>query len=97
MVKKKDSKKGKQKRASSEKRVITSEKKRLINKSFKSQARTVFRKFQSCLKTDNLAAILQALNEVYKMADKGVKRGVFKLNQASRIKSRASLKTIKFR
>ena len=85
------------KKASSEKRVITSEKKRLINRSFKSQAKTVFRKFQNSLKIGDLTAILNALNEVYSMADKGVKRGIFKLNYASRVKSRANLKTIKFR
>lgn len=97
MIKKKVSKTGKQKRASSEKRVLTSEKKKLINKSFKSQAKTVFRKFQDSLKTDDSTVVLQALNEVYSMADRGVKRGVFKLNQASRIKSRATLKSIKMR
>lgn len=97
MIKKKVSKTGKQKRASSEKRVLTSEKKKLINKSFKSRAKTVFRKFQDSLKTDDSALVFQTLNEVYSMADKGVKRGVFKLNQASRIKSRATLKSVKYR
>lgn len=83
---------GPQKRPSAEKRVITSKKRCLINQSFKSKAKTVMKKFDILLKSGDKEAIAAGLQAVYSITDKAVKRGIFKLNKASRIKSRATIK-----
>ncbi|MEG0036767.1 MAG: 30S ribosomal protein S20 [Victivallaceae bacterium] len=84
--------KGKQKRPSAEKRVITSAKKRLINQSFKSKVKTVIKKFETSLSSGDSVLVNSGLNDVYSVLDKCVKRGVFKLNKSSRLKSRLSSK-----
>jgi len=78
----------KTKRPTAIKRDIQSEKRRLINKSFKSQIRSSMRLFEETLVSKDKAAIQKALSEIYSLMDKGVKRGVFKLNKANRTKSR---------
>jgi small subunit ribosomal protein S20 len=70
------------------KRDIQNEKRRLRNKSFKSSIRSTIRKFEESLPKGDAAAIKESLNEVYSMMDKGVKRGIYKLNKASRTKAR---------
>jgi len=78
----------KEKRPTPLKRDEQSEKSRLRNKMFKSRVKTAIRKFQE-EKGENAQA---SLNEVYSLMDKGVKKGVFKLNKASRTKSRLAAK-----
>lgn len=70
------------------KRDIQNEKRRERNKSFKSSVRTAIRSFEESLPKGDAAAIKENLNNVYSMMDKGVKRGIFKLNKASRTKAR---------
>jgi small subunit ribosomal protein S20 len=70
------------------KRFLQSEKRRLINKAFKAQVRTVVRSFEESLTKKDPTAVKSELDAVYSMMDKGVKRGVYKLNKASRTKSR---------
>ncbi|MDF2578148.1 MAG: rpsT [Chlamydiales bacterium] len=73
------------------KRDLQNEKRRLINKMFKSKVRTAVRNFEEALsKTGDATQISDKLNAVYSLMDKGVKRGVFKDNKASRTKSRLS-------
>lgn len=92
MATKKPTKKGPQKRPSAEKRVITSKKRALINQSFKSKVRTIMKRFEVALKNGVEDTISSELQNVYSVADKAVKRGIFKPNKAARIKSRATLK-----
>lgn len=81
--------KKKTKRPTAQKRNITSLKKQLINKSFKSQARTTVRTFKEALQSKEKTDLTGQLNAIYSLADKGVKRGIFKQNKANRIKARA--------
>jgi len=89
MAKEKEEKK-KVKRPTAQKRDIRNSKRRLLNKSFKSQVRTAMRSFEDALKAKDKDQIQQALNGVYSMMDKGVKRNIYKRNKAARIKARAS-------
>lgn len=82
----------KERRPQAEKRAIQSEKRRLINKTFKSSVRTAVRKFEEELSKGDAALTKQNLSEVYSLMDKGVKRGVFKINKASRTKARLTAK-----
>lgn len=90
-----ESDKKKTKRPSALKREIQNEKRRLINKSFKSEVRSALRLFEEALTAANKSSIQTSLNEVYSLMDKGVKRGVFKLNKANRTKSRMTAKVAK--
>lgn len=76
------------------KRDIQNEKRRLRNKAFKSSVRTTVRQFEETLAKGDPAVIKQSLDEVYSMMDKGVKRGVFKLNKASRTKARLAARSV---
>jgi len=87
MAEKKEAKK-KNKRPTAEKRMIQNVKGRDANRAFKSQVRTAVRRFKESLTQEDTAASRQRLDTVYSLVDKGVKKGVFKLNKASRIKSR---------
>jgi small subunit ribosomal protein S20 len=76
------------KRPTALKRDIQHNKRRLINKAFKNSVRTALRRFEDVLASKNNEDIKTELNNVYSLMDKGVKRGVFKINKASRTKSR---------
>lgn len=78
----------KTKRPTAEKRMEQSEKSRMANRQFKSQVRTAVRRFEESLTTKNEATVKEALNSVYSLMDKAVKRGTYKLNKSSRTKSR---------
>lgn len=70
------------------KRDLQNEKRRMRNRAFKSQVRTVIRNLEDTLEKKDVAAATEQLNNAYSLMDKGVKRGVFKLNKANRTKSR---------
>ncbi|MCH9608463.1 MAG: hypothetical protein S4CHLAM45_10390 [Chlamydiales bacterium] len=80
----------KKKRPTALKRDITNEKKRLVNKAFKSKVHTAMRNFQESLKENDPDAVQTNLSAVYSLMDKGVKRGIFKKNKASRTKLRST-------
>ena len=80
--------KKKTKRPTALKRDIQNEKRREINRQFKSQVRTAVRRFEKSLENIDPAQLPEALNAVYSLMDKGVKRGIYKLNKASRVKAR---------
>ncbi len=86
--------KAKVKRPSALKRDIQSEKRRLINRSFKSQVRTAVRNFEESLPKGDDNAIAAQLKNVYSLMDKGVQKGIFKLNKASRTKSRLTARSV---
>ncbi|MCB1118915.1 MAG: 30S ribosomal protein S20 [Chlamydiia bacterium] len=77
--------KKKTKRPTAEKRLIQNKKQQAVNRSFKSQVKTALRQFEETKQPE-------ALNRVFSLMDKGVKRGIFKLNKSSRTKSRLSAK-----
>jgi small subunit ribosomal protein S20 len=88
MAEQKKDKTKKTKRPTAAKRMLQSEKGRTANRQFKSQVRTAMRRFEEMLATKDEASVKDALNNVYSLMDKGVKRGTFKLNKSSRTKSR---------
>ncbi|SCA64102.1 30S ribosomal protein S20 [Chlamydiales bacterium SCGC AG-110-P3] len=84
-----DDKKGKKsKRPTAEKRMIQNEKARLRNKAFKSEVRTAIRRFEDAVAKKDATAGKACLVNVYSVMDQGVKKGQYKLNKASRTKSR---------
>lgn len=72
--------------------MIQSEKRRKINKAFKSQIRTAIRKLEKSIEAKNKAETDQSLSTVYSLLDKAVKNGLYKKNKASRTKSRLTAK-----
>lgn len=80
--------KKKTKRPTAQKREIQNKKRRLENRVFKSSVRTAIRRFEDSLEKGESASINETLSNVYSMMDKGVKKGVFKTNKASRTKAR---------
>lgn len=80
--------KKKEKRPSALKRDLQSEKRRLINRDFKSQVRTAIRAFEEDLPKKDASANKKHLSEIYSLMDKGVKKGIYKANKANRSKAR---------
>ena len=73
-----EEKKKKVKTPTAEKRILQSEKKRLRNRSFKSQLTTALRSFTESLKNkDEKENASQNLKTVCYLMDKGVKKGLF--------------------
>ncbi|MCP5468927.1 MAG: 30S ribosomal protein S20 [Chlamydiales bacterium] len=87
-----DEKKKKTKRPTAAKRDIRNEKKRMINKSFKSKVRSAMNAFHESVKNGEKEEVTQRLATVYSLMDKGVKRGIYKVNKAGRLKSNAMKK-----
>lgn len=85
----------KERRPQALKRADQSEKRRLINKSFKSQVRTVVREFEVALDSKNAQLQQSSLNAIYSLMDKGVKKGIYKSNTASRTKARMAARLAK--
>lgn len=81
--------KKKERRPSALKRDMQAEKARLRNKMFRSKVKTAIRSFEEESKTESAQT---RLNEVYSLMDKGVKKGVYTRNKASRTKSRLAVK-----
>ena len=80
------------KRPTAEKRMIQNEKKALINKIFKTKAKSTIRSFEESVEKKDAAALPEKLKEVFSILDKGVKRNIYKLNKASRLKSKYAAK-----
>ena len=89
---KEEPKQKKTRRPTALKRAEQSEKRNLRNRMFKSRVKTAMRQFQEASAAGDSSAITAKLSEVYSLMDKGVKRGVFKANQAGRTKSRLTKK-----
>lgn len=86
--------KKKEKRPTALKRDLQNEKRRLINKSYKSRVRTSIRAFEESIAKGDAAVTTVKLNDAYSILDKCVQKGVFKLNKASRTKSRLAAKAV---
>ncbi len=89
-----DKKKPKEKRPQALKRDLQNEKSRLRNRAFKSSVRTSIRHLDEAIEQGDAAAAKERLNATYSLLDKGVKRGVYKLNTASRTKSRLTARLV---
>ncbi|AKU79717.1 30S ribosomal protein S20 [Spiroplasma turonicum] len=72
---------------SQEKRILTNEKSRIANKSFRSKVKTAIKK-ALVAKHDNLESKDNLVNEAVSLLDKSVVKGIFKANKAAREKSR---------
>lgn len=90
----KEDKNKKTKRPTAIKRDLQNEKRRLQNKSFKSTVRTAVRSFEESLKAGDKTVLQERLSQVYSLMDKGVKKGVYKVNKASRTKARFNAKVV---
>ena len=85
----------KEKRPTAQKRDIQNEKRRLMNKTFTSSVKTAIRQFDDAIEKGNATETQECLKTVYSLMDKGIKRGSFKHNTASRTKSRLSARAAK--
>jgi len=83
-----DKKNGKQKRPTALKRNLQSERRKLANRSFKATVQTAIRGYKDSLFKKDQPAAKEQLQAVYSLMDKGVKTGIYKVNKASRTKSR---------
>lgn len=83
-----DKKKAVQKQPKSHKRLIQSEKRRVANKASRTRIKTTIKSFYTALEAKDATKSAALFNEVSSLVDKATKRGVFKLNKASRVKSR---------
>jgi small subunit ribosomal protein S20 len=83
------------KRPTAQKRDIQAQKSRVRNRTFKSSVRTAIRTLDETIAKGDKAVTQSKLNDVYSILDKGVKRGVLKMNQASRTKSRLAARAAK--
>ncbi len=86
--KEKDAKK--QKRPTPQKRQLQSERSRVQNKALRSRLRTSVKAFLDSIKSGNKDQQMKCYSEVSSLVDKGVNKGVFKKNKASRVKARLS-------
>ena len=85
-----EKKASKTKRPTAKKRDLQNEKRRMQNRSFKSKVKTAIRSFEQDLTEKNEESAKARLNVIYSLLDRGVKLGIYKLNKASRTKSRFS-------
>lgn len=83
------------KRPTALKRDLQNEKRRLNNKIYKSRVRTAIRAFEDTLGKGDQEQTSEKLNTIYSILDKCVKVGVFKINKASRTKSRLAARAVK--
>ena len=89
----KDSKEEKKvKKATALKRQEQSERKRIQNKAFRSKVRTAFKGFLSSVNEKDAKKQMVSFAEVSSLLDKGVNKGIFKKNKASRLKARMSVR-----
>lgn len=72
---------------SQQKRILTNEKSRLANASFKSKMKTAIKKVNAAVANKDLELATSLLPEAVALIDKSVKEGVQQLNTASRQKS----------
>ena len=85
----------KQKRPSALKRDLQNEKRCLRNRSYRAKVSTAIRSFEKALtQKEPVDAVKSKLDLIFSLMDKGVKTGVYKLQKASRTKSRLHARTV---
>ncbi len=82
---------------SQKKRIITNEKRRKANASFRSQMRTAIKKVRVACENKDLEAAEALLPNAISLIDKSVKKGVQHINTASRQKSHLVLQVNELR
>ncbi len=80
----------KTKMPTAKKRDIRNEKRRQINKAFKTRVKTAVRQLEESIQEQQTEVLPQKLNAVYSLMDKAAKRGLYKRAKADRLKSRLS-------
>jgi small subunit ribosomal protein S20 len=86
--KKENGKEKKQRKPSALKRDEQGLKRNLRNRAFKAKVSTSVRSFKESVTQKDLPNAKSKLNGIYSLMDKGVKKGILKLNKANRVKSR---------
>ena len=76
---------------SAEKRILVAERNRLRNVAAKSAIKTAARKVLELAQAKDEEALKPALNNLYKLCDKAVSKGILHKNTASRKKSRLTI------
>lgn len=80
------------KRPTQEKRQIQNEKCRLMNKGTRTRVKTSMKSCLEALLEKDAVTTQAALNTFCSLVDKAAKKGLFKVNKSSRMKSRMALK-----
>lgn len=83
----------KTKRPTAIKRDMQSKKRNLKNRNYKAKVRTAIRSYNEGLQKGDESK--EKLQDIYSLMDKGVKKGIFKANKASRVKSRMAVRKAK--
>jgi small subunit ribosomal protein S20 len=85
----------KQKRPSALKRDMQNEKRCLRNRSYRAKVSTAVRSFEKALSQKEAPeSVKSKLDLIFSLMDKGVKTGVYKLQKASRTKSRLHARAV---
>lgn len=85
----------KQKRPSALKRDLQNERRRLRNRSYRAKVSTAIRTFEEALSQKEASdSVKSKLDLIFSLMDKGVKTGVYKLQKASRTKSRLHARVV---
>ena len=79
---------------SAQKRDSQNKIKQLRNHSFKAKVKTAIRSFEEAVASQPKNVVMEKLNAIYSLIDKGVKTHKFTPNKASRTKSRLSAKVV---
>jgi small subunit ribosomal protein S20 len=89
-------KEAKTKKPSALKRDGQNEKNRIRNRSYRASVLTSIRSLESSIAQHDAPEIVKnKLNDIYSIMDKGVKKGIFKPQKASRTKSRLAARCAK--
>jgi len=80
-------KKGPERRPTSQKRLLQSEKHRLSNKAARTRIKTAIKSFSEMVSEKKIEEAKTLLQEIYSLVDKATKKNIYKLNKASRLKS----------
>ena len=80
---------------SQKKRILTNEKARLRNKSYKSELKTLIRKVDAAVESGNKDAAAETLRTAARKLDKAVSKGVLHKNTAANKKSGLAKKVAK--
>ena len=76
--------------ATAKKRQLQDMRKRVQNKAYRSEVKTAYKAFLTSLKQKDTEKQMSAFSSLASLVDKGVNKGIFKLNKASRVKARMS-------
>jgi small subunit ribosomal protein S20 len=77
---------------SSKKTILTSEKRRAANASFKTSLKTAMKNVENAVQKGDKGAAVEALNVAYMKLDKSVSKNIHKKNFANRQKARLAAK-----